>query len=297
MLRRSLFITKAFRNSKNHQRQFSLCTTNFQMPPRNPPQVPNLLTTASKPLAYEKLESSTKESPCIIYIPGWMSGKDGDKAEFLRQHCLTKNYSYVRYDPSGIGESPGELGSIKFSDWVSNAESVLEHLGDDNNVLVGSSLGAWTTILLAMKKREKKKIKGAILISPALNIFTPIYKLIMPNLGKEAVELLDGGGVYTVKDKKYGEFQIWKAFIENSDEFEIDIDKEIAVTCPVRILHGCMDATIPFTASIDVLKCLASKDVVVILRKSAEHAFKEPESLSILAETLDKMVAKTENVV
>lgn len=291
---RSLFIAKTFKNPKNQLRQLSRCTINFQMPNSNPP---TLLTTSTNPIAYEKIEPRSNNTPCVIFIPGWMSGKDGDKAHFLRQHCLHKNYSYVRYDPSGIGESPGQLGEIKFSDWVSNAESVLENLGEDDNVLVGSSLGGWISILLAMKKMEKKKIKGVILIAPALNIFSPLYKMVMPNLSQEAVELLDGGGVYTVKDEKLGEFQIWKALIENIEEFEIDLDGQIPVNCPVRILHGCMDDTIPFTASIEILKCLASEDVEVVFRKGAEHAFKEPESLSILAETLDKLIAKTEDVI
>ena len=48
-----------------------------------------------KKLAYEKLEGSSKQTT-VIYIPGFMSGKDGNKPTHFREYCKSKNYSYVR---------------------------------------------------------------------------------------------------------------------------------------------------------------------------------------------------------
>ena len=54
-----------------------------------------------------------------------------------------------RYDPSGIGDSDGSLETVEFSDWVENAATVLERLGSSDNVVVGSSMGGWISLLLA----------------------------------------------------------------------------------------------------------------------------------------------------
>ena len=48
-----------------------------------------------------------------------------------------------RYDPSSLGQSEGSMEMVEFGDWVDNAVTVLETLGSDDNVIVGSSMGGW----------------------------------------------------------------------------------------------------------------------------------------------------------
>ena len=43
---------------------------------------------------------------------------------------------------------------------------------------------------------------------------------------------------------------IRKSFAENSREFELDLSKEINVTCPVTILHGVKDQSVPYQVNI-----------------------------------------------
>ena len=49
-----------------------------------------------KSLAYEKIVSSRNTSKTVLYIPGFKSGKDGNKALFLRQFCLENEFTYLR---------------------------------------------------------------------------------------------------------------------------------------------------------------------------------------------------------
>ena len=51
-----------------------------------------------KKIAYEKIGDSGGQRPTIIYIPGFMSGKDGDKARHLRAFCSEKELPFVRYN-------------------------------------------------------------------------------------------------------------------------------------------------------------------------------------------------------
>ena len=50
----------------------------------------------NKKLAYEKIASSRISSKTVLYIPGFKSGKDGNKASFLRQFCLENDFSFIR---------------------------------------------------------------------------------------------------------------------------------------------------------------------------------------------------------
>ena len=50
----------------------------------------------NKKLAYEKIGDSAGLTPTIIYIPGFMSGKDGDKAKHLKTFCSEKELPFVR---------------------------------------------------------------------------------------------------------------------------------------------------------------------------------------------------------
>ena len=48
-------------------------------------------------LAYHRTQSSREDCPTIIYVPGFMSGKDGNKAKYLDTFCQDKNFPFVRY--------------------------------------------------------------------------------------------------------------------------------------------------------------------------------------------------------
>ena len=45
----------------------------------------------------------------------------------------------------------------------------------------------------------------------------------------------------------------------------------IAVTCPVRLLHGQLDESVPWQRSMRVAECIAGGDVDVILVKDGDH--------------------------
>ena len=50
----------------------------------------------NKSLAYEKIASSRNSNRTVLYIPGFKSGKDGNKASFLRQFCLENDFTFLR---------------------------------------------------------------------------------------------------------------------------------------------------------------------------------------------------------
>ena len=90
---------------------------------------------------------------------------------------------------------------MEFKDWMENAESILEGVGADNNILVGSSMGGWISLLLASRSKLKQKIKALVLIAPALNFLRPFYQQIYANSGESVRRSLDNGEVSCLKTK------------------------------------------------------------------------------------------------
>ena len=100
-----------------------------------------------------------------------------------------------RYDPTCIGDSPGSWETLEFRDWVENAEAVLESVGAEKNILVGSSMGGWISLLLASRSKLRQNIKALVLIAPALNFLRPFYQQIYANSEEDIRRSLDNGQV------------------------------------------------------------------------------------------------------
>jgi len=241
-----------------------------------------------KKIAYEKVEGSA-EMPTVMFVPGFMSGKDGDKPKHLRDYCIKKNYTFVRYDPTCIGDSLGDWTSLEFEDWVENAGNVLDHLGSDKTIVIGSSMGGWISLWLGSQEKYKKKITSMMVIAPAVNFLRPFYAEMLKNLPKEAQDTLEKGEIFQYQDE-YGIKPLKKSFAENSAKFELDLSRPIEIDCPVKILHGVGDATINYKNSLVIMEKIKSGDVELIYRKQAEHRFSDDCSLKLLENCLDRVI-------
>jgi len=257
------------------------------------PRVEYLPLKDGKTLAYEKLSSSKSTSKTIIYVPGFQSGKDGTKASHLRQFCLDNDFSFIRYDPSAVGESGGSRETVEFGDWVENAGTVLSTLGSDDNILVGSSMGGWISLWLASQEKFASKISGLVLIAPALNFIRPHYEEVYRNLPLEKRARLDQGEVVHINSGEYQDLPVRKCFAEESVQYELEPCEDIKVQSPVTILHGVRDQSVPYQNSIQIMNSLVTEDVQLIFSKNADHHFSDSNSLQILFSAMKKMMKKS----
>lgn len=81
-----------------------------------------------------------------------------------------------------------------------------------------------------------------------------------------------------------------KAFQENSLGFEIDLSEKIGIECPVKILHGVLDDSVPYKNSLDIMNKLETTNVELFYRKSDGHSFTTSGGLDLLETTLVKTV-------
>lgn len=66
---------------------------------------------------------------------------------------------------------------------------------------------------------------------------------------------------------------------------------EIPLRCPVRLLHGMADASVPWQQSLKLAERLAGPDVTVALIKDGDHRLSRDKDLARLGRTLDCLLA------
>jgi pimeloyl-ACP methyl ester carboxylesterase len=219
--------------------------------------------------------------PVVVFLPGFASDMGGTKALMLRDACAARGQAMLRLDYSGHGASGGKFEDGTIGEWAEDAARVIAHAtGDSPLVLVGSSMGGWIALLLAL--RLGARVTGMVLIAPAPD-FT--QALVEERLTAAQREVLDREG-FLLPPSEYGPpMPITKKLIEEGREHLL-LGGKIGITCPVRVLHGMRDPDVPWEQSLKLAECLASDDVRLIFLKDGDHRLSRDADLLLLRETL-----------
>jgi len=100
-------------------------------------------------LAFEHSEGS---EPGVLFLPGFHSTMNGDKARYLEQHCQALGLQFTRFDYSGHGDSHGLFEEGSIAQWRDDALSILDKVCTGPQILIGSSMGGWLAILVALER-------------------------------------------------------------------------------------------------------------------------------------------------
>jgi pimeloyl-ACP methyl ester carboxylesterase len=225
-------------------------------------------------LAYEFLDG---EGPVVVFCPGYASDMAGTKALALEAWCRARGRAMLRFDYAGHGKSGGVFIENGIGDWAADAEFVLQQVAPAREVLlVGSSMGGWISLLLGPKLGGR--LKGLVLLAPAPDFTAAMLAEELPPELKE--EVRKKGVIY--RPSEYGDpLPFSLALVERSAAFLV-MTSEIAVSCPVRILHGMKDADVPWQQSLKLVENLASQDVRVTYIKNGDHRLSAAEDLALL---------------
>ena len=225
---------------------------------------------------------------CILYVPGFQGSGHGLKSQALKEHCQKQNLRYVCYDPEGLGESKlQDFSKLQFKHWFENAEAAIQKCQAKKLILVGSSMGGW--ISLKMAQDHPDLVQGLLLLAPAVNFLKPAYQNWYENSSQEVKNDQDAGKL-TLMDPTYGSVPVSQSFVEKSTEMELS-DK-IQVNCPVKIIHGVQDETIPYQNSLKVLNMIQNDNVELLFVKSGDHRMQSESHLEIIKSNLDHLISK-----
>ncbi len=138
------------------------------------------------------------QAPCIVFLHGLMSHMEGEKARFLAGHARARGWEYLRLDLSGHGRSEGAFAACTISQWRDDVLLALDRLTAEPVILVGSSIGGWIALLVALARPGR--VAGLLLIAPAPDMTRRVARA----LPHEAREALRRDGVW-LRPSRYGE--------------------------------------------------------------------------------------------
>lgn len=232
-------------------------------------------------VAYERHPG---RSPEVLFLGGFASDMTGTKALMLEAHCRGRGQGFTRFDYRGHGMSSGRFEARTIGDWAADATAVLDQVIEGPAVLVGSSMGGWIMLLVALARPER--VKGLVGVAAAPD-FTE--RLIHDALTPEEAETLERDGVLQ-QPSAYGDpLPITKHLVDEGREHLV-LASPIPIGCPVHLLHGQADPDVPFELSLELAQQLESRQVTLELIKDGDHRLSREADLRRLAAALDRML-------
>ena len=235
-------------------------------------------------IAYRRLAG---RAPGIVFLGGFRSEMTGTKALFLEDYCRRSGQAYLRFDYFGHGASSGDPAHGTIGLWAEDAKAVLDALTEGPQILVGSSMGGWIMLLAALARTERVHALLGIAAAPD---FTEdlLWSRLDP---ARRAELMATGSTTLPSDYDPEGYTIQRALIEEGRRHVV-LRGPIALDCPVRLLHGLGDASVPWQTSLRLAEGLMSRDVAVTLVKDGDHRLSTAADLARLAATLDDLLLR-----
>ncbi|WP_334655495.1 alpha/beta hydrolase [Sphingomonas panaciterrae] len=237
------------------------------------------MTEAQRPrLAYHLTEG---DGPTIVFLPGYASDMSGTKALALEAWARENGRAFLRFDYAGCGESEGKFEDQSLTDWRDDALAMIDHAVEGPVVLVGSSMGGWIMLLVALARPDR--VVGMVGIAAAPDFtdwgFSQPEKLYILQYNK-----LERANPYGPAPTVYTR-RFWQA-----GEASRLMHGPIAIDCPVRLIHGQRDPDVPWAQSVRLAELIRSDDVQVILVKDGDHRLSREADIALLTRTVGDLL-------
>jgi len=224
--------------------------------------------------------ASPGKGPGVMFCGGFMSDMTGTKALALDAFCRGPGVAFVRFDYLGHGASSGRFADGTIGRWAEDAIAVLDAVTEGPQIVVGSSMGGWIMLLVALARPER--VAGLLGLAAAPDFTEDLLWATFDPATRD--RLRREGVVHAPSD--YGEpYPITRTLIEEGRRHLL-LRETIAIDCPVRLIQGMADADVPWRTALRLAERLRTPDVETTLVKASDHRLSEPADLDRLIRTL-----------
>ena len=213
------------------------------------------------------------EGPTLIFLPGYMSDMAGSKACAVFDWAAARGRACLLLDYSGCGESDGDFADGTLTGWRDEVLALIEAQAPGPVVLIGSSMGGWLMLLVGLALGDRLAALVGIAAAPD---FT--------DWGYDTnQQALLASGETVLEANPYGpEPTPTHAAFWADGQAQRLLDGPIALTCPVRLLHGQRDPDVPWELALTLAEQLHSDDVQVTLIKDGDHRLSRETDIALL---------------
>ena len=225
-------------------------------------------------IAFRLTEAAAgSDRPALVFLPGYMSDMAGGKATALFEHCAGTGRGCLLMDYSGCGESSGDFADGTLSRWRDEVLALIEAHVSGRVAVIGSSMGGWLMLMVGLALEDR--LAGLVGIASAPD-FTQWGR-------SDADKAKLAGGETVLDPNPYGPepTPMHPGFFTDG-QANLMLDGEIAIQCPVRLMHGQKDDDVPWQTSLRLADALASDDVVLTLIKDGDHRLSRDRDIARL---------------
>lgn len=230
-------------------------------------------------LAHRRVDGA---GPTVVWIGGFRSDMEGTKALALDVAARERGWSFVRYDHFAHGRSTGDWRRATIGRWREDAIALIDSL-DGPVIPVGSSMGGWVALLLALARPER--VQGLVLINPAQD-FTE--RLMWPGLADHERQAILRDGETLIVEEGLGEYVLTRAMFEEAKAWLL-LDGAIDLNAPLHILQGRADDTVPWRHQVELVERLRGGDVRLDLIEGGDHRLSTQSDLDRLIAAVEAM--------
>lgn len=221
-------------------------------------------------------------APTVVWIGGFRSDMEGTKALVLEAAARERGWAFVRYDHFAHGRSSGDWRQATIGRWREDAVALIDSL-DGPVIPVGSSMGGWVALLLALARPDR--MAGLVLVNPAQD-FTE--RLMWPGLADHERQAILRDGETVIVEEGLGPYVLTRAMFEEARTWLL-LDAPIALSNPVHILQGRADAVVPWRHALALTEQLTGSDVRLDLIADGDHRLSGPADLERLIAAVEDM--------
>ncbi len=216
--------------------------------------------------------------PTVVFLPGYASDMGGAKALALEAWAQASGRAFLRFDYAGCGASEGVFAAQRFADWLDDVLAMIDGVAQGPVVLVGSSLGGWLMLHVALRRPER--VVGLVGVAAAPDFTDWGFSV------EEKLQLLQQGRIE--RANPYGpEPTSYSAAFWQSGEAHRLMFGEIAIDLPVRLLHGMADRDVPYVRTVRLAELIRSARVQAWLVKDGDHRLSREADIALLIRAVE----------
>lgn len=211
--------------------------------------------------------------PALVFLPGYMSDMEGGKASAVMQWAKAQGRACLLLDYSGCGASEGHFADGTLSRWCEEIIALVDAQNISQTILIGSSMGGWLMLLAGLRLGPRLSAMVGIAAAPDFTRWG------YSDADKQKLEQ----GQTVFEENPYGPepTPIHAGFWQDG-QAQLLLDSRIAITCPVRLLHGQRDQDVPHDISVQLAAQLRSDDVQIMLIKDGDHRLSRDQDIALL---------------
>ncbi|MES2498583.1 MAG: alpha/beta hydrolase [Pseudomonadota bacterium] len=242
------------------------------------------LTRPDKPaLAYRYRPG---RGPTIVFLPGYRSDMEGEKATAIDAWAGREGRAMLRLDYAGCGASEGDFEDFTLADWRDDVlDMIAAFAATGPLVLVGSSMGGWLALLVALALPDRVQAIVGIAAAPDFTDwgFSEDVVALLRSEGRiaEPSDYSDDPYVTTLRFWESGQANLLLADAAKGG---------IAFDGAVRLLHGERDDSVPVSIALRLSRALRSGDVQTVLIKEGDHRLSRPGDITLLIATVAQLM-------